>query len=100
MIRLEGQITLTSAAKLQGLLLEWLAGGKDLELDLGCAEEIDITILLLRWAAAREAASAGVKIAGRASQAASIAARDSGFAQIPGFPVLGPESPGSEMTRG
>jgi anti-anti-sigma regulatory factor len=94
-IRLEGQITLSSAAELKELLLEWLAAGKDLQLDLEGVEEIDIAILQLLSVAAREAAGAGVKITGRASGAALVAARDSGFAQIPDFPVSGPEFPGS-----
>jgi len=87
LIRLEGQITVNSAAELKGLLLEWLAAGKDLELDLERAEEIDITILQLIWAAAREAARTGAKIVGRASSVAASAACDSGFAHMPGFPI-------------
>jgi len=86
-ISLDGQITLTSAAELKTLLLEWLAAGKDLDLELERAEEIDLTILQLLWAAAREAERTGAEIAGRASPAAALAARNSGFAQIPGFPV-------------
>jgi anti-sigma B factor antagonist len=87
LIRLEGQVTVTSAAELKERLLEWLAAGKNLELDLESAEEIDITILQLLWAAAREAARTGTKIVARASSAAATAARDSGFGQLPGFPV-------------
>jgi len=88
LISLEGQVTLASAAELRSLLLEWLATGKDVELDLQRAEEIDIAIMQLLWAAAREAARTGVKIVGRASSAAAIAVRDAGFAPIPGFPAL------------
>jgi len=88
LIRLEGQVTLTSAAELKSLLLEWLTTGKDLEVDLQSAEEIDIAILQLLWAAAREAARTGVNIVGRASSAAAITVRDAGFAPLPGFPAL------------
>ena len=35
LIRLEGQVTLSSGAELKGLLLEWLASGKNLELNKG-----------------------------------------------------------------
>ena len=84
-ISLEGQISLTCAAELKILLLEWLATGKDLELDLERAEEIDTTIMQLLWAAAREAAQTGAGIAGRASSAAIAAVRETGFAGALGF---------------
>jgi anti-anti-sigma regulatory factor len=89
LIRLEGQVTIASAAELKTLLLEWLAAEKDLELDLADAEEIDITIMQLLWAAAREAARTGAGFVARASTAAILAMRDAGFAQIPGFPGPG-----------
>ena len=87
LIRLEGQVTLTSATELHNLLLQWRAGGKNLELDLEQAEEIDITILQLLWAAAREAGRTGALIVCRASNAVILAAHDSGFDQTPGFPL-------------
>ena len=86
MIGLEGRINLACSAELKELLLEWLAAGKDLELDLAGAEEIDITILQLLGAAASAAARAGLTIVARASQAAMAAACDSGFAHLPEFP--------------
>jgi anti-sigma B factor antagonist len=79
LIKLEGEVTLTSAAELRTLLLEWLAARKDLEMDLEGAEEIDITVLQLLWAASREAAGRGAGIVWRLSSAAAAAARDSGF---------------------
>jgi anti-anti-sigma regulatory factor len=84
-ISLEGEISVTSAAELKTLLLEWLAAGKDLELDLERAEELDITILQLLWAAAREATRTGVTMAGHASAAAIQAIGEAGFAGMPGF---------------
>jgi anti-anti-sigma regulatory factor len=86
LIRLEGQVTIASAAELKTLLLEWLAAGKDLELDLEGAEEIDITIMQLLWAAEREAARTGVGVVARASSAATIAVRDAGFASATRVP--------------
>ncbi|MGA3023498.1 MAG: STAS domain-containing protein [Bryobacteraceae bacterium] len=83
LIGLEGRIAIESAAELKQLLLEWLAAGKDLELDLQGAEEIDITIMQLLWAAGREAARTGAGIVGRASNASILAVRDAGFAQMP-----------------
>jgi ABC-type transporter Mla MlaB component len=87
LIRLEGQVTLASAAELKKLLLECLPAGKGLKLDLDRADEIDITVLQLLWAVAREAKGAGAGIECHASSAAAATVCDSGFAQIPGFPV-------------
>lgn len=84
LIRLEGECTLTSAAELKSLLLEGLAAGGDLRLDLEGAEEIDITIMQLLWAAGREARRAGSAIAIAVSEAAGRAAREAGFPQFPG----------------
>ena len=67
------------------MLLGWLAGGKSLELDLENVEEIDITILQLVWAAAREAAARNVGLAVRASGAVMVAARAAGFDNMPGL---------------
>ncbi|HMD71381.1 MAG TPA: STAS domain-containing protein [Bryobacteraceae bacterium] len=88
-ISIAGQATLASAGELKAVLLEWLAAGKHLRLDLGAVEDIDIPHMQLLLAAAREAAGRGVQIACRASSAAAAAARDAGFAQIPGFPFPG-----------
>ena len=88
-IRIEGQTTLASAGELKAVLLEWLCAGKDLHLDLGGAEEIDIPVMQLLWAAAREAARTGVELTYRVSSAAAAAVRDSGFAEVPGFPISG-----------
>jgi len=87
LITLEGRLTVTSAAELKEMLLEWLSSGKDLELDLERVEEIDITVLQLLWAAARDGARMGGKIVAGASPAAALAVCEAGFAQLPGFPV-------------
>ena len=78
-IRLEGELTLASAAGLKQRLLEWVASGQDLELDMEKVEQIDVTLLQLLVAAAREAAHQGTGITVRASTAAESAARDAGF---------------------
>jgi len=87
LIRLDGPLTLACAAELKGLLLEWLAARKDLALDLEEAEEIDVTIMQLLWTAACEASRTGVSITGRAAAEVLSALRDTGFAQLPGFPI-------------
>ncbi len=83
---MEGQVTLTSAGELKQLLLEWRAARKDLELDLQSVEEIDIPIMQLLWAATQEAGRLGVRVVAHWSESAAAAAREAGFAQVPGFP--------------
>ena len=85
LIRLEGAVNVAFAEELRRLLLEWLATGKDLQLDLEGTEEIDITVMQLLWAAGREAARAGVGTTGRVSEVARTAAREAGFEQFPGL---------------
>ena len=85
LIRLEGEFSVTSAAELKDLLLEGLASGKHLLLDLEHAEEIDITSMQLLWAAGREADRAGTGMAVRVSDAAAAAAREAGFERFPGL---------------
>jgi anti-anti-sigma regulatory factor len=85
LIRLEGEFTVTSAAELKDMLLEGATSGNELLLDLERAEEIDITLLQLLWAAGREADRAGARIAIRLSDAAGAAAREAGFERFPGL---------------
>jgi len=87
LVRMEGQITLASAGELKEWLCEWLASGKDLEFDLGHVDEVDVTVLQLLWAAVRDSRNAGVRVLGRGSAAAVAAACETGFAQLPGFPL-------------
>jgi len=89
LIRWDGQIALASAVELKALLLEWLASGKDLQLDLERVDEIDITAMQLLWAAGGEAESRGVPASGRPSAEVAAALRDAGFVRMPGFPSSG-----------
>jgi anti-sigma B factor antagonist len=89
LIRLEGDLTVTSAAELKSVLLEGLASGKDLQLDLERAEEIDITVMQLLWAAGREADRTGARIVIHVSEAAGMAAREAGFERFPGPALQG-----------
>jgi anti-anti-sigma regulatory factor len=89
LIRLEGECTVTSAAELNRLLLEGFAISRDLRLDLERAEEIDVTVLQLLWAAGREAERTGASIGIRMSEPAGRAAREAGFDRFPGLPVEG-----------
>ena len=87
LIRLEGDLTVTSAAELKSFLLEGLAIGKDLQLDLAGVEEIDITVMQLLWAAGRDAGRTGAGIMIHVSEAAGMAAREAGFERFPGEPL-------------
>ncbi len=89
LIRLEGELTLTSAAELKAVLVAGLAAGSDLLLDLERATKIDVTVMQLLWAAAREADRTGVALSGRVSEAAAAMAREAGFEHLPGMAVAG-----------
>lgn len=82
LIRVEGEFTVTSAVEMKSLLVEGL--GKPLQVDLTRAEEIDVSLLQLLWAAAREPAHQAGGIVSRVSEAAASAARDAGFDGFPG----------------
>jgi len=84
LIRLEGDFTIASAPQLKDLLAEWLASRQDLQLDLAGVQEIDVTLLQLLAAAAREAQRAGVTVAASVSPEAAAEARDLGFERFPG----------------
>jgi anti-anti-sigma factor len=84
-VRLEGQITLASATELKALLLEWLAAGTNLELDLERVEELGLTAMQLLWAAGREAERAGAAIACRMPEAVARTLGGAGFERLPGF---------------
>jgi anti-anti-sigma regulatory factor len=83
-IRLDGACTLASAGDLKKLLVGGLASGKNLRVDLGGVEEIDLAAMQLLWAAGQEAERAGVGIEVRMTEAAAGAARAAGFERIAG----------------
>jgi anti-anti-sigma regulatory factor len=85
LIRVEGECTVTSAAELNRLLLEGFATGGNLRLDLQGADQIDVTVLQLLWAAGREAERTGASVAVRLSEPAAMAAREAGFERFPGM---------------
>ncbi len=55
LIRMEGEITVACAAELKKALVQALARGNDLRMDLESATELDVTALQLLWVAEREA---------------------------------------------
>ena len=84
-IRLDGEINIGSAAELKKLLLQALASGRELRVDLEHATELDVTALQLLWAAGREArgCSRGFTVAGRVPGEISVAVGDAGFETFP-----------------
>lgn len=82
-IRLDGAITIASAAELKTALLEGLSTG-GLHLDLEEVREIDVAGLQLVWAAARHAESTDRPIVTRFSKAVEETARNAGFPRFPG----------------
>ncbi len=85
LIHLDGEINIASAAELKTLLVEALATGKDLRVDLERATQLDITALQLLWAAERKAAGAGSQftVAGSVPQELADATADAGFEKFP-----------------
>jgi anti-anti-sigma regulatory factor len=89
LIRIVGECTVASGAELKGRLLEGLASGKNLRLDLEHAGQIDITALQLLLAAGGEAERTGVGISIRLSDSAGTAAKEAGLERFPGLAVEG-----------
>ena len=85
LIRLEGEFNIASAVELKQALLEGLAAGTDLHLDLGQLANFDITAMQLFWAAGKEAARSGVKFVVPVTEAAARAAHEAGFERFPGL---------------
>ena len=83
-IRLEGECALASVAELKSLLVEALSSGKELELDLLGAEQIDVALMQLLWTAGREAALREVSMLSHVNQSSTDAAREAGFEAFPG----------------
>ena len=84
-VRLEGEINIAAAAELKNLLLQALASGKELRVDLERAAELDVTALQLLWAAEREARGSGrgFALAGRLPEEILAAATDAGLEKFP-----------------
>ncbi len=97
LLRLEGEIDITSATELKMLLLQGLASGRELRVDLERATDLDVTAMQLLWAAEREARRlrTGITLTGRVPKEISSAAGDAGFES---FPV--PENPNLETDVG
>lgn len=98
LVRLDGEITIASAAELKRSLLEALASGKALSVELAGASGLDVTGLQLLWAAEREARRSGVQftIEGRVPEEIVATAADAGIEK---FPFLHEGRPDRAMTE-
>ena len=85
LIRLEGEISISSAAELKRLLIEALGSGRDSRVEVEHATELDVTALQLLWAAEREARGLGRGFTrvGRLPEEISVALGDAGFERFP-----------------
>jgi len=84
-VHLEGDVGIVNAAELKKLILQTLATGKDLGVDLEQANQLDVTALQLLWVLAREARASGRKLVlvGRIPEVISAAATEAGFDHFP-----------------
>jgi anti-anti-sigma factor len=84
-IGLDGEINIVCAAEMKKLLLQALASGRELRVDLEGATEMDVTALQLLWAAEREARGSGrgFTLAGRVPEEIAATARDAGLEKFP-----------------
>lgn len=100
-LRLEGDCTMATAGELKSLLLNGLASGKKLQVDLALAAEADITLLQLLWATAHEAAQENQRFVTGVPQAIAELARNAGFESFPGEPgEVGVTGEALESTQG
>jgi anti-anti-sigma factor len=85
LIHLEGEINIASATELKQLLVQVLAEGKDLRIDMERATELDITALQLLWVADHDAKKMALEFvaAGRVPEEISAAAKEAGFGRFP-----------------
>ena len=85
LIRAEGEVAVNCAADLKRLLLEGLTSGKPMQVDLTSAEEIDVTLLQLLWAAGHDTEMQPDPLVSGASDSALAAANNAGFESFPGM---------------
>jgi anti-anti-sigma factor len=84
-LRLEGEIDVSCSAELKRVLIEAISSGKEVELDLAQASDLDVTAVQLLWAARREAEKAGASfaVAGDVPTNIGRAVGEAGFESFP-----------------
>lgn len=94
MVRLEDEVDINSSAELKQALLEGIASGKELHLDLQAGPNLDITSIQLLWAAKQEAEARGIHFAvdGNVPESVTATLIDAGFkpflASLEAYPVI------------
>lgn len=89
-LRFDGELNMASAAELKQALVDGSSSTTELYLDCEGAQEVDVAILQLVWAAAREAKRGGARLAGRFSDEIMRLSRDAGFVEWPSAASPGP----------
>jgi len=84
-VRLDGAINIASAAELKTVLLQALASGVEVRVEVERAVELDVTALQLLWAAGREASATGTPftLIGQVPEEISVAITEAGFQKFP-----------------
>jgi anti-anti-sigma regulatory factor len=84
MIRLEGEANIALAAELKQMLLQALASGKGVSVDLSGATDLDVTVVQLLWTAGREARKLNVEfgLTEVFPEQISTTLEDAGFEQV------------------
>ena len=62
-IQFKGDVDIASAAELKAMLIAAISSGKEVQIDLEGASDLDVTAVQLLWSAAREAGKAGSSFA-------------------------------------
>jgi anti-anti-sigma factor len=80
-VRLEGEVDISLAAELKGLLLQALSTGRETHLSLARVTALDVTAVQVLWAAERNARTSGVAFAldGQVPEPVSAALKNAGF---------------------
>jgi hypothetical protein len=88
-VRIDREAGIASAAELKQRLLTALASGREIQVELDPAADVDVTWVQLLWAAEVEAKRSGVAftVSGQVPEQVSAALRDAGFAP---FSASGP----------
>ncbi len=81
LLRIEGEADISTSAELRSLLLQALAAGKGLRVDLEKATDLDITAMQLLVATERDAAKSNMpfSLEGRVPDDISVAMAHAGF---------------------
>jgi hypothetical protein len=84
LLEIDSELSITGILELKQVLMDWAVSGRDLYLDLGGSQAIDVSAIQLLWAANCHASDVRAAFVSRVSEAVAMAAREAGFEQFPG----------------